>query len=222
MRRDLLSADPVRIPWRASDVRLVVPDLFRGHQPCQAVGLERIEETPEHLMVRVAAGDRRAFASLYDHLAPAVYGVARRVVRDPSQAEEVAQEVFVDVWRHASRFDPERASVRTWAVTIAHRRAVDRVRSEQSDRNRRERLAVAEVDESLSPADVVVSGFERQEASDALAELSDKQREALTLAYYEGLTQQEISDRLDVPLGTVKTRVRDGLDKLRQRLGVNR
>ena len=173
-------------------------------------------------MVRVAAGDQQAFASLYDHLAPAVYGVARRVVRDPSQAEEVAQEVFVEVWRHAARFDPARASVRTWAVTIAHRRSVDRVRSEQSDRNRRDRVAVAELDESPTPADVVVSRFERQETSDALAELSDKQRQALTLAYYEGLTQQQISDRLDVPVGTVKTRVRDGLDKLRRRLGVNR
>ena len=173
-------------------------------------------------MELVAAGDRQAFAKLYDALAPAVYGVARRVVRDPSQAEEIAQEVFVQIWRHAARFDRQRASARTWAITIAHRRAVDRVRSEQSDRDRRRRVASLEIDHSHTPVDEVAAGFDRQQVIHHLSLLSDHQRQAITLAYYEGLTQQQISERLGVPLGTVKTRVRDGLERLRQRMGVDR
>lgn len=179
-------------------------------------------DSAERLIARVAAGDQRAFAGLYDVLAPLVFGVARRVIRDPAQAEEVTQEVFIEVWRSAAMFDPERASVRTWAATIAHRRSVDRVRSEQSERDRRTQLATRDVDPSPAVGDVIIERADQRTAAEALSKLSGVQREALVLAYYEGLTQQEIAERLDVPLGTVKTRVRDGLERLRQRMGVNR
>ena len=169
-------------------------------------------------MARVAAGDEAAFASLYDQLAPAVFGVVRRVVRDPAQTEEVTQEVFVELWRQAGRFDASRASVKTWAVMIAHRRAVDRVRSEQAHRDRQERTFV-EGPAPSGPEDVAVETEERQGARRAMDALPAAQRQALELAFYDGLTHVEIAERLDVALGTVKTRIRDGLLRLRASAG---
>jgi RNA polymerase sigma-70 factor (ECF subfamily) len=171
------------------------------------------------IIAQVAAGDQTAFASLYDQLAPTLFGVIRRVLRDPSQAEEVTQEVFVEIWKHAARFDTERGSVRTWAVTIAHRRAVDRVRSEQAHRDRLLRTAAIEVDDALTPEDSALDIEERIQARIAMSQLSQTQREALELAFYEGLTHVQIADRLDVALGTVKTRIRDGLIRLRTVMG---
>jgi RNA polymerase sigma-70 factor (ECF subfamily) len=168
---------------------------------------------------QVANGDQTAFASLYDQLAPTLFGVIRRVLRDPSQAEEVTQEVFVEIWKQAARFDGERGSVRTWAVTIAHRRAVDRVRSEQAHRDRLMRSAAVEEDDSLTPEDAALDIEERQQARIAMAQLSQAQREALELAFYEGMTHVQIAERLDVALGTVKTRIRDGLIRLRTVMG---
>ena len=203
-------------------------------QPCvrawiwQAVGHRHMDRTtdpagdPTLLMRQVASGDRQAFTVVYDFVAPIVFGVARRVLRDPAQAEEVAQEVFLELWRTAARFDPERANVRTWAAVMAHRRAVDRVRSEQSDRNRTARQVVPEIDPDPSPSDVTISRDEKRQVVETLETLSAPQREALVLAYYEGLTQQEIAERLEIPLGTVKTRVRDGLARLRNRWEVKR
>lgn len=169
-------------------------------------------------MVAVAAGDQVAFARLYDELSSTVFGVVRRVVRDPAQAEEVTQEVFVEIWRQAGRFDGTRANPRTWAVMIAHRRAVDRVRSEQAHRDRHEKLAVVEP-ASAGPDEVAVERTERDRAREALETLSGVQREAIELAFYDGLTHVEIAERLDVALGTVKTRIRDGLLRLRGALG---
>jgi len=177
---------------------------------------------PTLLMRQVASGDREAFTVVYDFVAPIVFGVTRRVLRDPAQAEEVAQEVFLELWRTAARFDPERANVRTWAAVMAHRRAVDRVRSEQSDRNRTARQVVPEIDPDPSPSDVTISRDEQRQVVEALETLSAPQREALVLAYYEGLTQLEIAERLEIPLGTVKTRVRDALARLRNRWEVKR
>jgi len=177
---------------------------------------------PTLLMRQVASGDRQAFTVVYDFVSPVVFGVTRRILRDPAQAEEVAQEVFLELWRTAARFDPERASVRTWAAVMAHRRAVDRVRSEQSDRNRMARQVVTEIDPDPSPSDVTISRDEQRQVVEALDTLSAPQREALVLAYYEGLTQHEIAERLEIPLGTVKTRVRDGLTRLRNRWAVKR
>jgi RNA polymerase sigma-70 factor (ECF subfamily) len=166
-------------------------------------------------MARIAAGDEPAFGELYDELAHAVYGVVLRVVRDPAQSEEVTQEVFVELWRHAARFDAARGDVRSWAVTIARRRAVDRVRSEQSRRDRQLRHAAVAAGLPDSPPDAVIDSLDRDRARRALGELSAAQRQALELAFYGGLTHVEIADHLGVALGTVKTRIRDGLIRLR-------
>jgi RNA polymerase sigma-70 factor (ECF subfamily) len=171
-------------------------------------------------MARIATGDEPAFAELYDQLAHAVYGVVLRVVRDPAQSEEVSQEVFVELWRHAARYDAARGDVRSWAVTIARRRAVDRVRSEQSLRDRQLRHAAAAAGLPDDPPDVVLDSLDRVRARQALAELSDAQRQALELAFFGGLTHVEIADQLGVALGTVKTRIRDGLIRLRGLMGV--
>ena len=167
------------------------------------------------LMGRIAAGDESAFAELYDLLAPTVYGIVRRVVRDPAHSEEVTQEVFVELWRKASRFDSARGQVRSWAVTIAHRRAVDRVRSEQSLRDRQLADAAAPASAPDSPPDTVLDSLDRDRARQALSELSDVQRQALELVYFDGLTHVEVAAQLDVALGTIKTRIRQGLIRLR-------
>jgi RNA polymerase sigma-70 factor, ECF subfamily len=167
---------------------------------------------------RVAVGDQVAFAALYDQLAPTVFGVARRVLRDPSQAEEVTQEVFTEIWRQATRFDAGRGSVRTWALTIAHRRSVDRVRSEQAHRDRQNRNAAVDVAADPTPEDTAVDTEDRERARKAMADLSDAQREALELAFYDGLTHAEIARQLGEPLGTVKTRIRTAMLRLRDAL----
>ncbi len=167
------------------------------------------------LMARVAGGDQSAFAELYDQLAPMVYGIVRRVVRDPTHSEEVTQEVFVELWRKAARFDSARGRVRSWAVTIAHRRAVDRVRSEQSLRDRQLGDAAASASAPDSPSDTVLDSLDRDRAREALSELSDVQRQALELVYFDGLTHVEVAEQLGVALGTIKTRIRQGLIRLR-------
>ena len=168
------------------------------------------------LMVRVAGGDHGAFAVLYDELAPLIFGVSKRVLHDPSHAEEVTQEVFLEIWRQAPRFDGSRGSVRAWAATIARRRAVDRVRSEQARRDRN-RADAAVADPPPPPtAEVVIDRDLRARATAALGQLTANQREVLELAYFGGFTHVEIADRLGIALGTAKTRVRDGLTKLRQ------
>src|SRR5262245_7459533 len=172
-------------------------------------------------MAQIAKGDERAFAGLYDELAPAIHGIVRRVVRDPSQSEEVTQEVFVDLWRQAARFDSARGGVRSWAVMLAHRRAVDRVRSEQSLRDRHVRDATMPPAAPERPSDAVIDSLDRDRARRALTELTDVQRQARELAFYDGLTQVQISERLGVALGTVKTRIRDGLTRLRDLMGVH-
>jgi RNA polymerase sigma-70 factor (ECF subfamily) len=173
--------------------------------------------SPDELVAKVARGDHDALAALYDQLAPLVYGVALRVVRDRTQAEDVVQEAFIEIWRHAGRYDRRYASVRSWAATIARRRGIDRVRSEQSHRNRlthEATLGARAVDDS--PAEVAIGRVEQARARRALASLSIDQRTVLELAYFGGLSQREIADHLQLPLGTVKTRVRDSLARLRR------
>ena len=167
------------------------------------------------LMARIADGDEHAFAQLYDELAPTVYGIVQRVVRDPAQSDEVTQEVFIELWRQAGRFDAARGGVGGWAVTIAHRRAVDRVRSEQSRRNRQLRDGVIAAGLAESPPDAVIDSLDRDRARQAMTELSDAQRQALELAFFDGLTHVQVAEHLGVALGTVKTRIRDGLIRLR-------
>ena len=177
---------------------------------------------PDALLARVGRGDRGAFEALYTAIAPMVLGVITRVVRDPAQSEEVAQEALVDVWRTAARFDPERGSARAFVAVIAHRRAVDRVRSEEATRRRDTNDAVLEQNrpDAADAGDQVIESFERGQVRRALDGLTDMQREAIVLAYYDGRTQTEVASLLGVPLGTVKTRIRDGLIRLRDTMGV--
>ncbi|MBD0693099.1 ECF RNA polymerase sigma factor SigK [Streptomyces sp. CBMA123] len=175
----------------------------------------------KELLTRVARGDQDAFSRLYDTVAAPVLGLVRRVLRDPAQSEEVAQEVLLEVWRTAARYRAERGEVMAWVLTIAHRRAVDRVRSAQAaaDRDRRAAAAsgTAEFDEV---AEQVESRLEREQVRRCMKSLTELQREALTLAYYRGYTYPQVADVLGAPLGTVKTRMRDGLIRLRDCLGV--
>jgi RNA polymerase sigma-70 factor (ECF subfamily) len=177
------------------------------------------DDGPGELLRKVARGDEAAFSALYDELAPRIYGLARRILRDPAQAEEVAQEALVEVWRTAARFDPAKGSATSWALTIAHRRAVDRVRSVQASTERERRLATEE-----RPYDEVVeeatARLERQQVRRCLEGLTELQREAITLAYYRGYSYREVAELLDTGLPTVKTRMRDGLIRLRDCLGV--
>lgn len=171
------------------------------------------------LLAAVARGQAEAFADLYDLVSPTVVGVARRVVRDPDQADEVAQEVMLEVWRLAPTYDSSKGSCRTWISTIAHRRAVDRVRSEQAERDRRVRDAERDGAQDPDPvAGSVADEAERAEVTAALDSLTDLQRQTIELAYYGGYTYAQVADILDLPLGTVKTRIRDGMIRLRDTL----
>ena len=173
------------------------------------------------LLPAVARGDDAAFARLYDLLAPRVFGLARRVLRDPAQAEEMAQEVLVEVWRTASRFDTERGSGLSWVLTIAHRRTVDRVRSEQASTDRMHRVAAASTEVPYDEvADQVGTRLERQQVRRCLDGLTPLQKEAITLAYYGGHTYREVATLLGAALPTIKTRMRDGLIRLRDCLSV--
>lgn len=158
-----------------------------------------------------------AFGALYDTVVGMVFTIVRRVVKDPAQSEEVVQDVMIELWRLAGRFDPTRGSARGWIATMAHRRAVDLVRSSQASRQRGEVFGRG----ALSGADfdvVVEEVVERDEhgaVREVLEELTPLQRESIVLAYYRGLTYRQVAEHLDTPVGTVKTRIRDGLIRLR-------
>jgi RNA polymerase sigma-70 factor (ECF subfamily) len=173
------------------------------------------------LLRQSARGDEDAFARVYDVTAPRVHGLVLRVLRDPAQAEEVTQEVFLQVWRTAARFDETKGSALTWLLTLAHRRAVDRVRAAE---------AVSRQDTSYhqnsrtvphdSTAEAAEQSMEARRVRAALAELTPVQREALELAYFGGYTHTEVATMLDLPVGTAKTRIRDGLIRMRDAMGV--
>jgi RNA polymerase sigma-70 factor, ECF subfamily len=171
------------------------------------------------LLALVARGDPDAYAAVYDRMAGQILGVVLALVRDPAQSEEVAQEVLLDVWRSASRFDPELGSAAAWVMTVAHRRAVDRVRSEQKAAERELRVASASIayDEVT---EAVEARLDRERVRRCLGSLTELQRECVTLAYYGGYTYREVAGLLGVAVGTVKTRMRDGLIRLRDCLGV--
>jgi RNA polymerase sigma-70 factor, ECF subfamily len=175
------------------------------------------EATSEQLLVDAATGDERAFAVLVERIRPQALRVARGVVRDPSIAEEVAQEVLTEVWLKADRFDPEKGTVTGWVATLTRRRAVDRVRSEQAGRDRDDRVARrSQVREIDVVADEVELRLEHWQVRQALRQLSDRQREAIELAYFAGHTYRDVARVLGIPEGTAKSRLRDGLLRLRE------
>ena len=181
---------------------------------------ERADADLDTLLTHVAKGDQAAFEALYDQLASSVYGLIRKVLRNPSQAEEVTQEVLLEVWRTASRFDPARGGAATWVLTIAHRRAIDRVRAEEAATAREQRSAQvpAAIDEV---AETVEASMDAERLRRCLAGLTERQRESITLAYYGGYSYAQVVALLDTALGTIKTRIRDGLTRLRACLGVS-
>lgn len=169
----------------------------------------------------VAKGEEAAFATLYDETAARVHGLVLRIVRNPAQAEEVTQEVYLEVWRRASRFDPRRGSPFAWLMTMAHRRAVDRVRSAQSASTRDETWEARGREVQFdTTAETAAARLDARRVRAALDELTDAQREAVSLAYLGGYTHREVAGLLDLPLGTAKTRIRDGLIRLRDQMGV--
>ncbi len=177
--------------------------------------------SPADLMARVARGDADAFAQLYDLMAPRVYGLIRRVLRNPALSEEVTQEVMVEVWRTATRYDADRGSLASWILTMAHRRAIDRVRSEQSSADREQAVAAASsITEYDEVAEAVTTNLEVEQVRHCLSSLTELQRESVTLAYYGGYSYREVAELLDAKLATIKARMRDGLIRLRDCLGV--
>lgn len=180
-----------------------------------------LPQSADDLLVKVAKGDQEAYAELYEILVERVFGVIRSILRDPARSEEVTQEVMLELWRTAPRYERRLGTATTWALTIAHRRAVDRVRSEQASRNRDDRHALDTAGlNAPDTAGVVIDLLDRERVVKALGELTDPQRESIELAYFGGHSHSEVAALLDLPLGTVKTRIRDGLVRLRDRLEV--
>ena len=175
----------------------------------------------EELLRLVARGDEQAFGRVYDLVSPAVYGVVRRILRDPAQSEEVVQEVLVEVWRTACRYDERRGGPRAWVMTLAHRRAVDRVRSEQAGRDREARAAATDTKRPYDEvAEEATGRLERERVRRCLETLTELQEQSVRLAFYGGYSYREVAGLLSAPLGTIKTRMRDGLIRLRDCLGV--
>lgn len=202
----------------------VLRNAFRRN-PVEArsgTGAHHAIDTLGELLHRAGRGDESAFADLYDALAPLLHGIVLKVVRDPAQSEEVTQEAFVELWRLAPRYDASRGSVRAWATTVAHRRAIDRVRSEQASRRRGERESEQRSVEQHSHdvADHVVAGLEATRVRKALERLTAIQRQAIELAYFGGHSYRDVAVLMDVAEGTIKTRIRDGMIRLRDELGV--
>ncbi|WP_146362698.1 sigma-70 family RNA polymerase sigma factor [Arthrobacter yangruifuii] len=188
-------------------------------EPSEAVHEDRAAGLAE-LVRRSGDGDEAAFAALYDATAAKVYGVALRVVRSPEIAAEVVQEVYLMAWQQSARFDTTRGSVLGWLCTLAHRRAVDRVRQVARERDREQNY---EDQRNGTPVDQtwqeVEQGMKTNEVRAGLGALTPLQREAVAMAYYQGFTYQEVAARLEIPLGTAKARIRDGLNRLRSALG---
>jgi RNA polymerase sigma-70 factor (ECF subfamily) len=185
-----------------------------GAGPEVRVVHSRDPDDVDALLRRVARGESKAFESLYDVMCASVYGVARRVVRDPSRAEDVTQDAFLDIWRKAPGFDAGRGSAKTWIMTIAHRRAVDAVRRNESAKKYDRATTVQDVSND-EPADAVIKGQEHSAVRGCLDTLTQLQLESVRLAYFNGYTYSEVATLLGKPLPTIKTRMRDGLTRLR-------
>lgn len=213
------SPEPERPPPGRAGPRPLHEDPSRGVPDLQA--MPSPSDGPAELLARTALGDEDAFSRLYDETAPQLFALIRRVVRDVSMSEEVLQEVFVEVWRQATRFDARRGSARGWLCTIAHRRAVDTVRSSEAARRRESEDGLLTLEQQV--VDVQEEGIMRVESArvhSAMKALTTAQSEAIRLAYFGGFTHREVAALLDIPVGTAKTRIRDGMIVLRDRLGV--
>lgn len=175
----------------------------------------------EELLGRVAQGNEGAFGELYDRMASRVLGLVRRLLVDPSQSEEVTQEIFLEIWQTATRYEAQRGGAATWILTMAHRRAIDRIRSSQASRDRDIKIGIRDLAVAYDEVSETVGvRIEHERVEKAMSRLTELQRQAISLAYYGGLSQSEVAERLQIPLGTVKTRLRDGMIRLRDELGV--
>lgn len=201
---------------------------FGMHETLYGMSSHRLGETelmsvptPEDLMLQVAEGNESAFEELYDRLSAQVFGLIRRVLKDEAQSEEVTQEVFVEAWQQAARYDATRGKAITWLLTLAHRRAVDRVRASQASKDRDLRQGIKEFQASYDDVEeTAIHHDESRRAIQALERLSETQRDAIRLAYFGGYTHLEVAEMLEIPVGTAKTRIRDGMNKLRTLMGV--
>ena len=180
------------------------------------------DEDLDWLVRHVARGDEAAFEAVYDQLSRPVYGLVRRVLRDPAQSEEVTQEVLLEVWRTASRFDAAKGSALTWVMTMAHRRAIDRVRSASAQAQREQKAGPMFAGSTEEVVEAVEARMDAERVRRCLDSLTELQRESVGLAYYGGYTYQQVAGLLDSALGTVKTRIRDGLIRMRDCMGVSR
>ncbi len=181
----------------------------------QVLDLESVD--PDRLLDSVRAGDKAAFAELYDVMAPQVLGLTTHILRDQAQAEEVAQEVFVEVWQNAHTFNPSRGSAKSWVLQLAKSRSIDRLRSWRSAQARDTHEFNSQLTTWVAPAeDEAQQRLESEELQELIDSIGEPHRSALMLAYFGELTHQEIADATGVALGTAKTRVRDGLQKLRK------
>ena len=193
----------------------------RDPEPSRDVNPAESAVTADTLLALVANGDQRAFAQLYDLMASRVLGLTRRVLRDHAQSEEVTQEIFLEVWQNAPRFDAGKGSAVTWIMTMTHRRAVDRVRAAQSSRDRDTKVGIRDYQSEYDHvAETVEVKLESERVKQALERLTELQRQAVTLAYFGGLSHSEVAELLHIPVGTIKTRLRDGMIRLRDELGV--
>jgi RNA polymerase sigma-70 factor (ECF subfamily) len=187
-----------------------------------AARLPRVTDDLDALLRRVAQRDVEAFAAFYDGTRARVFGLVARVLRDPGYSEETTQDVYLQVWRNADKYNPAAGTPLAWLMTLAHRRAVDRVRSEQAATQRESRYGAANVELPADRvAEAVISNDERRQVTVCLDSLTDAQRECIQLAYYEGLTYVQVSERLAANLATIKSRMRDAIRGLRKCLGAS-
>lgn len=197
---------------------VLVPRETDRNQDVESLGQPDSKET---LLARIATGDEAAFAALYDEIAPRVLGLVRRLLIDHAQSEEVTQEIFLEIWQNAPRYEPSKGGATTWIFTMAHRRAVDRIRSSQAGRDRDVRIGIRDYESDYdNVAETVETTIENERVKKAMLQLTELQRQAITLAYYGGYSHSEVAEKLEIPLGTVKTRLRDGMIRLRDALGV--
>jgi RNA polymerase sigma-70 factor, ECF subfamily len=202
-------------------VRLRPVDRLGAHGRVARVHASSPPEDLSDLLGLVARGDQDAFAAVYDATVRSVFAIVLNVVRNRAQAEEVTQEVYLDAWRSAPRFDPAQGSPKAWLHTIAHRKAVDRVLSAQrsTDRDQRHFDQTRAGEDTPDVSELVIAHDDGRRVREALAVLPEPQRVAVQLAYFSGYSHSQVAERLQIPLGTAKTRIREAMRRLRAHLG---